>query len=317
MMVPYISPKSQKVLLERGGQLETEDGSERFPVVKGIPRFVSGEQYTEGFGLQWNTYKKTQLDSYTGKPISEERLRRCLGFDLEKLKGLTVLEAGCGPGRFTELFVKNGALTHSFDLSLAVEANLENVGSHPHFKLAQADIYQIPYPDDSFDIVCCLGVIQHTPSPERTIEALWKKVKPGGLLVIDHYKWRWSYYSTLKPLYRKILLLLPPQKAKRVIDKLVDFFFPIQWAVRDIRWLHRFINRFTPLIVHYHSYPGFTRDEYKEWARMDTMDSTTDVYKHLRTPRQIESILQRLGGQNIWINEGGNGVEARATKPFS
>jgi 2-polyprenyl-3-methyl-5-hydroxy-6-metoxy-1,4-benzoquinol methylase len=53
--------------------------------------------------------------------------------------------------------------------------------------------------------VVCLGVIQHTPDPEKTIKCLFEKVKPGGVLVIDHYIWRIGYYSTLTPIFRAIL----------------------------------------------------------------------------------------------------------------
>ncbi|MCS6934559.1 MAG: class I SAM-dependent methyltransferase [Chitinophagales bacterium] len=316
-MIPYISPVSGRPLSCNEKYWQTDDGSERYEIINGIVRFVPSDNYAEAFGLQWNTYKKIQLDSYTGKNYSAERLQRCLGFPLENLRGLTVLEAGCGPGRFTELLVKYGALTHSFDLSHAVDANMENIGRRENYQIAQADIYAIPYPDEAFDVVCCLGVIQHTPDPEKTIASLWKKVKPGGWLVIDHYRWRWAYYSTLKPLYRFVLVRLKPALAKRIIDALVDFFFPIQWHVRRWRALHQFINRFSPLIVHYYDFPGHTRELYHEWAKMDTMDSTTDRYKHLRTKEQIRHTLAQLGGSEIWVQEGGNGIEARAKKPIT
>ena len=55
----------------------------RFPVRGGIPRFVPKNNYASSFGLQWKKYQKTQLDSYTGHPISADRLARCLGGDLE------------------------------------------------------------------------------------------------------------------------------------------------------------------------------------------------------------------------------------------
>jgi len=40
----------------------------------------------------------------------------------------------------------------------------------------------------------------------------------------------------------------------------------------------------------------------------------TDYYKHLRTPEQIRKTLEGLKAKNIWINIGGNGVEARGIK---
>lgn len=312
-MVPFVNPTSGKLLKEINGVL-IDDDNVQFQIVNDIPRFVPEINYADAFGLQWNTYKKTQLDSFTGHNFSQVRLERCLGTDISQIKDKNILEAGCGPGRFTELFIKAGAYTHSFDLSSAVDANKDNVGIHDNLRLSQSDIYNIPYPNDVFDIVCCLGVIQHTPSPEKTIEALWSKVKPGGKLVIDHYKWRWSYYSTLKPVYRFFLKRMSPQSAKKNIDVLVDLFFPIQWSIKDIKWLHSIVNRFSPLIVYYYQHPELSKEAHKEWVKMDTMDSTTDYYKHLRRPEEIKRLLVKLGAKDIWINEGGNGVEARCTK---
>ena len=44
-----------------------------YPIVGAIPRFVPSENYASTFGFQWNRFRKTQLDSHTGLPISKER----------------------------------------------------------------------------------------------------------------------------------------------------------------------------------------------------------------------------------------------------
>jgi hypothetical protein len=45
----------------------------------GIFRFVPSGSYASLFGNQWKEYKKTQLDSFSGIPITTKRLDRCLG----------------------------------------------------------------------------------------------------------------------------------------------------------------------------------------------------------------------------------------------
>ena len=87
-----------------------------FPVRKGIPRFVRDETYADAFGLQWNDYRTTQLDSHTGVAISKERLARCVGGHLEDLRSARVLEVGCGAGRFTEVLLTAGANVFAVDL---------------------------------------------------------------------------------------------------------------------------------------------------------------------------------------------------------
>src|SRR5262249_44563528 len=93
-----------------------------------------------------------------------------------------------GAGRFTELLVNNCKLLVSIDLSDAVDANLKNCAGKTPYVLVQGDINKSPLPFRYFDLVVCLGVIQHTPPPEQTIASLAKHLKPDGLLAIDHYR---------------------------------------------------------------------------------------------------------------------------------
>ncbi|HEV3311593.1 MAG TPA: methyltransferase domain-containing protein, partial [Chloroflexota bacterium] len=178
-LVSFADPESGAPLERAGDSLA--GGLRAYPMVDGIPRFVPSEAYTASFGVQWNAHVETQLDSHTGRNISRERLTRCLGGPVEALSERTVLEAGCGAGRFTELLVGAGALVHSIDMSAAVDANHRNIGDVPNHVLAQADLLKPPFPRESFDVVLCLGVLQHTPSTRLSLESLWCFVKPGGM----------------------------------------------------------------------------------------------------------------------------------------
>src|SRR5688572_33426799 len=116
----------------------------RVPVVRGVPRFVSSDDYAAAFGWQWTHFRKSQLDSHTGTRISRDRLTRCLGGSLSIVRGKTVLEAGCGAGRFTEILLDAGARVFAADLSAAVEANYDNCGRTPDYFVCQADIRGLP-----------------------------------------------------------------------------------------------------------------------------------------------------------------------------
>jgi SAM-dependent methyltransferase len=313
-MIDFVSPNTGLPLIKQDKFLVSESG-EKFPLISDIPRFVGTQSYADAFGFQWNSYARTQLDSHTGKNFSLLRLERCLGFPVAELKGKNVLEVGCGAGRFTELLVKSGALTHSVDLSSAVEANKRNIGSPANYSIAQANVYSLPYPKRAFEVVICLGVIQHTPSSEKTIQALWEMVKPGGLLVIDHYIFTWGYFTNLNPFYRFFLKRMKPERAKVIVDKLVDFFFPLHWKFKDVRYIPFFLYRLGPINFYYHYLPGQTREFYYEWSKLDTYDYLTDYYKHLKTPSQIKKILNRLkGATDIFVAKGGNGIEGRCRK---
>jgi len=287
----------------------------RYPIRNGIPRFVASDGYAKPFGLQWQRYRRTQLDSYTGVPTSSTRLKRCLGDELwERVKGLAVLEVGCGAGRFTEVLLARGASVASVDLSEAVDANRLNCPQSAHHSIAQADVYALPFASSQFDVVLCLGVIQHTPDPERTIASLWRHVRPGGWLVMDHYTYRLPQSTRTAPLFRVVLKRLNADTALRVTECMVSLLFPLHKAVGRSYWRQALLTRLSPLMVYFHTIPELSDKLQYEWALLDTHDWLTDWYKHLRTRGQIRRTLQALDAENIWCERGGNGVEARARR---
>jgi 2-polyprenyl-3-methyl-5-hydroxy-6-metoxy-1,4-benzoquinol methylase len=291
-----------------------------YPVVNGVPRLVAQENYAKDFGSQWNKFPKTQLDSYTGIPISELRLARCMQGNLPNIKGRMVLEAGSGAGRFTEVLLKNSAIVHSFDYSSAVEANAHNNGHNEHLTLVQADIRRIPFPKASYDYVVCLGVLQHTPNPEESISCLWQMVKPGGHLVIDHYRWNWGLVlpppiGGAEKLYRWVILKLSIESRFKLVKGITDFWFPIHWMFRKWPLMQRILVRLSPVHFYFPDYKLRDRKMFYEWALLDTHDGTTDVYKHYRNERQIHKYLEKIGAENIEVKVGGNGVEAFCKKP--
>lgn len=302
------------------GDVCVADDGTRYPVVDGIPRFVASDNYARAFGDQWKRFPKTQLDSATGIPLSATRLERCLRRPLASLHGQLVLEAGSGAGRFTELLLANGATVDSFDYSGAVAANAANNGAHPNLSLVQADIRRMPFPEATYDLVLCLGVVQHTPDPEETIRALWSRVRPGGQLVFDHY--RAKVRNFLPPplgvagmVYRWYFLRLPKDRQFDAVKRVVDRWFPLVWRYRESKAIQFLLSRLNPIVNYYPHFGLRDRDMYYEWMLLDTHDAMTDVYKHRRTRGQIRALLASLGAENIEVTHGGNGVEASCRKP--
>jgi 2-polyprenyl-3-methyl-5-hydroxy-6-metoxy-1,4-benzoquinol methylase len=300
--------------VEHGTSLTCNQGCQ-IPIVRGIPRFVPTEDYAAAFGWQWRRFARSQLDSHTGTTISRDRLRRCLGGSLDVVRGKRVLEAGCGAGRFTEILLDAGARVVAADLSSAVDANHANCGRSRGYFVCQADIRDLPVAPRSFDVVLCLGVIQHTPDPEATIEALAGYVKPNGLLAIDHYS-RDYPVTTSRRVLRSMLLKLSPERASRVALGVTRGWLRLHRALwRDRRGFGRlrgYLARVSPVVDYYTAYPELGRDLLAEWALLDTHDTLTDRYKHLRAPEEIEATLLGLGLSNVAVSVGGNGVEARA-----
>jgi SAM-dependent methyltransferase len=317
--IPWHCPDHGVPLAVSAEEMSCPSGC-RFPVVGGIPRFVAAEGYAAGFGAQWNAFRRTQLDSFTGATISRDRLRRCLGGAFDAVKGKDVLEAGCGAGRFTEVLLAEGARVLAVDLSSAVEANRANCGRHPAYAACQADILRLPVRPASFDVVVCLGVVQHTPDPEQTMKALCAQVKPGGMLAMDHYSGNYPTNRCRRAL-RAAMLRLPPRLALWLCGALVSAL----WPAHRLLWLYRHrplvvrLRRFwlprSPVVDYHGAYGQLDPELLHAWAMLDTHDTLTDRYKHLRRAEEVAACLRACGMSPVEAVYAGNGVEARAWKP--
>jgi SAM-dependent methyltransferase len=208
-----------------------------------------------------------------------------------------------------------GAEVTSIDLSEAVDANAENLPIGERHRIAQADILQLPFAGRQFDVVFCLGVIQHTPDPEETITRLYEHVKPGGRLVIDHYRFRWRWYLRTAPYLRWVLKRVSPEKGVRATTWLVDRFLPLHRRFHSTPVVSSLLNRVSPVLHYYRDYPQLDDRLQREWALLDTHDALTDWYKHYRSRQAIRKHLEQLGLVDVWVENGGNGVEARGRRP--
>ena len=82
-----------------------------------------------------------------------------------------------------------------------------------------------------------------------------------------------------------------------------------------IRRLRHHFLRFSPIVDYHDAYPQLGPERLRIWATLDTHDTLTDYYKHLRSADEIRDTLSSLGMELIETAYAGNGVEARAHKP--
>ena len=144
----------------------------------------------------------------------------------------------------------------SVDLSSAVEANRKNFPDLHQHRVGQADIRKLPFAPGQYDLVVCVGVIQHTPDPDETIASLAAQVKPGGWLVFDHYRHTLSYLSKIsEPVFRQWLKRMPPQKGLEWTERLVRFFLPLHKLTRNYRLGQMALSRISPIRAYYQKYP--------------------------------------------------------------
>jgi hypothetical protein len=134
--------------------------------------------------------------------------------------------------------------------------------------------------------------------------------------VIDHYTFEIRRLTKITGnLLRPLIKRLPSRHRMRVVERIVDIFFPVHKAIRNFPFAQEIFSRFSPILTYFHAYPHLPDALQKEWAILDTHDSLTDWFKHLRSLQQIKNELQNLGAVDILINRAGNGIEALCRRP--
>ena len=320
-MINYINPKNNN-LLEKIDQnfLVDKSTNEKFLIKNEIPRIISSNvNYAKMWGEQWEKFQLTQFDSFSKKNLSKDRLEFMLGESINAFKGKKILEVGSGAGRFTELLATTAEELYTVDASEAIDVNKKNNSNFKNVRFTQADLFNIPFEDNMFDFVICIGVIQHTPDTSKAINSLWKKVKPGGKLIFDHYQFSIRYLIGTTELVRFFVKRMDNNMSIKFCKKLVDIFFPIFWRIRKSTFLKRIFKKLIPLgIDTSNTRDSFNYDDLKEWTYLDTHDALADPIKNLISESKMMKILDKINFSKIELisgmRPGGNGLEVRIFK---
>ena len=102
---------------------------------------------------------------------------------LGPVRGLKVLEVGCGLGAFSKYLVDAGAEVTAADFSPAA-VRLTTELLHERASTVVADVQQLPFVDASFDLVVSLDTLEHVPNPNRGLAELVRVTRPRGRLII-------------------------------------------------------------------------------------------------------------------------------------
>jgi len=288
-----------------------------FPIVGGIPRFVMEPNYVKSFGIQWNQFERTQLDSHSGTTLSAARLFSVTGWP-RALKGELVLEAGSGMGRFTEVLAQTEASVFTIDCSNAIEANWRNNRHFQNVQFSQADIFALPFPDKTFDGIVCLGVMQHTLDPERAFHSLVAKLKEGGRIAIDVYDLTFRAFINPKYWLRPITKQLSHKALLRFIQSVVACLFPIKMWISEYVPFGKYFAFFIPIAYHKNfirETSNFTYDQLIEFSILDTFDKYASYYDKPQTLRAVRRWFREAGLVNVHVQYGINGITATGTKP--
>jgi 2-polyprenyl-6-hydroxyphenyl methylase/3-demethylubiquinone-9 3-methyltransferase len=104
------------------------------------------------------------------------------------LPGARVLDVGCGGGLLCESLARAGATVTGIDLAEGMievaRLHAAEQGLSIDYRLAEASSLA-EHEAGAFDVVTCMEMLEHVPSPAATVATLARLVKPGGSVFIS------------------------------------------------------------------------------------------------------------------------------------
>ena len=284
----------------RSGRLCCPDCGDDYEIRDFIPRFVPASNYADSFGMQWNMFRMTQLDSTSGHPISATRFWKATNWSPNALKGHWVLDVGCGAGRFAEVALSAGAHVVALDYSSAIDACYANLRHHENFHAIQADIYQLPFLPQSFPFVYSLGVLQHTPDVARAFAALPPIVQPGGSLCVDVYARSWK--TAIRPYYwlRPITKRMSKARLFSILRRAVPAILPMSRVLGRVPRVGVRLRRLMP-VANYEGMLPLTHMQHLEWSLLDTFDFLAPEYDNPQTSDAVRRWFEHANMTNVEV----------------
>jgi len=286
------------------GELDCPSCGRRYPIIDSVPRFVPAANYAESFGWQWNQFRRTQLDSYSGHPISRDRFFRQSGWRPADLARRRVLDVGCGAGRFAEVALACGAEVVAVDYSSAVDACWRNLGPHANLSVVQADIYRLPFALNQFDYVYCFGVLQHTPDVKGAFLALPAQLRDGGRLAVDIYPRQARNILWPKYWLRHLTKRVPAEQLFRVVQRAVPILWPVSLAVGRLPVIGRKLRYAIPVMNYEGVYP-LSPAQLREWAVLDTLDMLAPAHDSPQSVATLRAWFALAGLRDIEVFRAG------------
>ena len=134
-------------------------------------------------GAGWD--KVRELQSGAGmRFLHQMRLKRLKQYSTLNIRS-EVLDVGCGQGIFLE------EVRRAFGCAIAGcdtnDVGLQDMSPEPQraIDFRKGELHEVDFPDDHYDMVVALHVLEHIPDAAELVRRAYAKVKPGGILAIE------------------------------------------------------------------------------------------------------------------------------------
>ena len=285
-MVPYSSP-AVTVLQQRNITIASFIGKEDNNI---------DWETVESFGNEWSIY-----NSFTDEEVES------IGsdyFDIlppELQNGHTkALDAGCGSGRWSKYLSSKVGFIEAIDPSSAVFSAANLLKGISNIRISQASIENIPFEDNSFDLVFSLGVLHHIPDTNKAIKQCVRKVKPGGYFLVylyynfDNRGWVFKSIFKITHFIRKVVSKLPAKIKVFTCDLIAVFvYLPLVLLSRVLDKLNFSKKVIDRIPLSYYRKTSFTV------IRNDALDRFGTPLEQRFSKVEIKRMMEDVGLKNI------------------
>lgn len=204
-------------------------------------------QFYDAEARRWGDSARTA--QYVSKGNFRLLQRHLLAWN-RSARPLKILDAGCGTGLFSAPLTKRHEV-HGVDFS---DESLRFAARHG-LQVLNSDLKALPYKDETFDLVLCIGVWQHLDNCVPVLQELSRVTRRGGCVVVStinrdsiqrrvlSYLWRPAVAETLRAYMASELRADFEWCSLRAIE-LLNLYYPLPYITRrqNTNWIQDFFS---------------------------------------------------------------------------
>ena len=154
-------------------------------------------------------------------------------------KDLVIADIGCGGGFLTNYLAKEYSNVSGLDASVSsLEVAKANDQTNT-VKYIEGDAYQLPFENNSCDVVCAMDFLEHVEDPQKVVDECARILKPNGLFFFHTFNrnfaaWlivikfmEWFMPNTPKNLHVLHLFIKPVELEKMMA---INNLTPLKWV---------------------------------------------------------------------------------------
>lgn len=213
------------------------------------------EQTIEMFGHEWQQYsnwgwldqlpdeKNAELSFQGGlRKNSKKALFSKTRTNPNDYKDKIVLEGGCGNGRHSQFAKEGTKLLISIDPSVAIYEAAKNLEKNENIIFIKASLLNLPFAENTFDLIFSIGVLQHTGDPEKVLSEISRCLKPSGTFGLNCYGRGYWPYEILDHTLRSFITRWSRERQLKFAENIASF--SIFLVKNNLNFLYKIIMFF-------------------------------------------------------------------------